>query len=296
VSNIVGGFRSRATTSEIMGEGPASTYSRITESRHEISISDTQHVAGSCCPASDFSYSAASPFHSPPWLLRVIGGIQLTSSVLRIFSVRSSHKILMASARDSISSGVGSTALRHSPLLWYRTTAGFFLPFDDETVCFGTACDCRLGGSSTSTVAEDVTLSVIVPIWRRSADCDRKSGEDRSNFQPANAIDLGPLAVEVEPHTRPRIYTYPLRSVTVIEDTYLGTTNMHVLLFLALFAPPQQPIHGKVISVHDGDTITVLVDKTQIKVRLEGIDAPESKQPFGTRSKQALSERSSENR
>ena len=66
---------------------------------------------------------------------------------------------------------------------------------------------------------------------------------------------------------------------------------MHTLLILALFAPPQQLIHGKVVSVHDGDTITVVVDKTQIKVRLEGIDAPESTQPFGTRSKRALSEK-----
>lgn len=39
-----------------------------------------------------------------------------------------------------------------------------------------------------------------------------------------------------------------------------------------------------------GDTITVLVNKESIKVRLEGIDASESKQSFGTQSKQALSE------
>ena len=29
---------------------------------------------------------------------------------------------------------------------------------------------------------------------------------------------------------------------------------------------------------NDGDTITVLVDKKPIKIRLEGIDAPEAKQ------------------
>jgi endonuclease YncB( thermonuclease family) len=42
--------------------------------------------------------------------------------------------------------------------------------------------------------------------------------------------------------------------------------------------------------VSDGDTITVLNgSKRQHKVRLEGIDAPESAQAFGARSKQSLS-------
>ena len=50
-------------------------------------------------------------------------------------------------------------------------------------------------------------------------------------------------------------------------------------------------IIGRVIGVHDGDTITVLdASKTQYKVRLLGIDAPESGQSFGTRSKQHLSD------
>lgn len=48
---------------------------------------------------------------------------------------------------------------------------------------------------------------------------------------------------------------------------------------------------GEVVGVHDGDGITVLdEDKQQHKVRLAEIDAPELKQAFGTRSKQALSE------
>ncbi|SKA85779.1 Endonuclease YncB, thermonuclease family [Prosthecobacter debontii] len=50
-------------------------------------------------------------------------------------------------------------------------------------------------------------------------------------------------------------------------------------------------ITGKVVGVHDGDSLTLLTpDKTQIKVRLEGIDAPELKQPFGAASKKALSD------
>jgi len=47
---------------------------------------------------------------------------------------------------------------------------------------------------------------------------------------------------------------------------------------------------GRVVGVHDGDTITVLsAGNVQIKVRLVEIDAPEIKQPFGQQSKQALS-------
>ena len=48
---------------------------------------------------------------------------------------------------------------------------------------------------------------------------------------------------------------------------------------------------GKVVGVADGDTIVVLdSSKTQHKVRLAGIDAPEKAQAFGNRSKQSLSD------
>ena len=50
-------------------------------------------------------------------------------------------------------------------------------------------------------------------------------------------------------------------------------------------------IHGKVVAVADGDTITILTSaKEQVKIRLHGIDAPERGQDFGTKSKQALSD------
>lgn len=51
-------------------------------------------------------------------------------------------------------------------------------------------------------------------------------------------------------------------------------------------------INGKVVSVTDGDTIKVLVvteeKREQVTIRLEGIDAPETGQSFGTKAKQAL--------
>jgi len=52
-----------------------------------------------------------------------------------------------------------------------------------------------------------------------------------------------------------------------------------------------ETVTGKVVGVHDGDSITVLAaENVQIKVRLEGIDAPELKQPFSTQSKEAMSD------
>lgn len=48
-------------------------------------------------------------------------------------------------------------------------------------------------------------------------------------------------------------------------------------------------LEGRVVGVTDGDTLTLLdAAKRQHKIRLAEIDAPEKKQPFGTRSRQSL--------
>ncbi|MDQ3685443.1 MAG: thermonuclease family protein [Acidobacteriota bacterium] len=48
---------------------------------------------------------------------------------------------------------------------------------------------------------------------------------------------------------------------------------------------------GKVVAIADGDTITVLdASNAQHRIRLTGIDAPESRQAFGTRSQQHLAD------
>jgi endonuclease YncB( thermonuclease family) len=47
---------------------------------------------------------------------------------------------------------------------------------------------------------------------------------------------------------------------------------------------------GKVVKVTDGDTITVLVNNEQIKIRLSEIDAPEHGQDYGEKSKDALAD------
>jgi endonuclease YncB( thermonuclease family) len=49
-------------------------------------------------------------------------------------------------------------------------------------------------------------------------------------------------------------------------------------------------LEGRVIGVHDGDTVTLLISGNhQIKVRLAQIDAPELDQAFGQQSKRSLS-------
>lgn len=71
----------------------------------------------------------------------------------------------------------------------------------------------------------------------------------------------------------------------------LALTLWATVLGLTLPAQAGELLIGKVVGVTDGDTITVLVTgHDQVKVRLANIDAPEKAQPFGQRSKQALSD------
>lgn len=48
-------------------------------------------------------------------------------------------------------------------------------------------------------------------------------------------------------------------------------------------------ISGKVVKVSDGDTVTVLQHKQMYKIRLDGIDCPESRQAYGNKAKQFTS-------
>lgn len=45
---------------------------------------------------------------------------------------------------------------------------------------------------------------------------------------------------------------------------------------------PPKELHGRIVRVTDGDTVTLEgTDNTRIKIRLAGIDAPESRMPYG---------------
>ena len=70
---------------------------------------------------------------------------------------------------------------------------------------------------------------------------------------------------------------------------------MRITLLLALMVThcfaQADTLTGRVVRVTDGDTIVILDSaNTQHKIRLTGIDAPERKQAFGTKSKEHLSD------
>jgi len=70
----------------------------------------------------------------------------------------------------------------------------------------------------------------------------------------------------------------------------LGIISFLFCSVLLLTTVPSWAWQGKVVGVTDGDTITVLRDgHDQYKIRLYGIDAPESGQPYGKASKNNLS-------
>lgn len=76
-------------------------------------------------------------------------------------------------------------------------------------------------------------------------------------------------------------------------EIYMNIYKKYLTILLISVLPilSYADITGKVVGITDGDTITVLdSDKVQHKIRLTGIDAPEKKQAFGQKSKEALSD------
>jgi micrococcal nuclease len=63
-----------------------------------------------------------------------------------------------------------------------------------------------------------------------------------------------------------------------------------VLLAVLALAPgaARADFTGRVVKVADGDTLTVRVDRKHVRVRLDGIDAPEYLQAFGKQSRRSL--------
>lgn len=66
---------------------------------------------------------------------------------------------------------------------------------------------------------------------------------------------------------------------------HIATTILFT--FLLCLTVQAETLIGKVVRIADGDTFTLLIDKKQHRIRLHGIDAPETKggQPYSQRSK-----------
>ena len=79
--------------------------------------------------------------------------------------------------------------------------------------------------------------------------------------------------------------TRPTAAIDVVPWREVAAFLLGALLALSVATAD---LSGRVVKVHDGDTPTVLVGREQVRVRLLDIDAPESKQPLGARSRQSI--------
>jgi endonuclease YncB( thermonuclease family) len=69
----------------------------------------------------------------------------------------------------------------------------------------------------------------------------------------------------------------------------LAIIALLIMAGTALAAKPHYELTGEVVKIADGDTLTVLDEsKTQHRIRLAGIDAPEKGQDFGTKARENL--------
>jgi len=68
-------------------------------------------------------------------------------------------------------------------------------------------------------------------------------------------------------------------------------TLAFIFLALHIAYASAATLPGRVVRVTDGDTIVILAEgDVQHKIRLQGIDAPERGQAYGTKSKEHLSD------
>ncbi|EXI85599.1 MAG: Thermonuclease precursor [Candidatus Accumulibacter regalis] len=83
---------------------------------------------------------------------------------------------------------------------------------------------------------------------------------------------------------------YSIRDLQDFRATRRLATLLSCLLLLFILPTQAATLTGTVVSIADGDTITVLdADREQHKIRIAGVDCPEKAQPFGQRSKQSMS-------
>lgn len=61
-----------------------------------------------------------------------------------------------------------------------------------------------------------------------------------------------------------------------------------LIILLIIFISGLKPYEGKILRVIDGDTFVLQTEEGSLKIRMDGIDAPESDQEFGMEAKEFL--------
>jgi endonuclease YncB( thermonuclease family) len=99
---------------------------------------------------------------------------------------------------------------------------------------------------------------------------------------------MSPLAGSMLGELIGQLHIYALRVSNDLPS--IARLLLAIIAVTVSLATHAQTITGKVVGISDGDTVTVLdASRTQHKIRLAGIDAPERRQAFGNVSKQNLS-------
>jgi endonuclease YncB( thermonuclease family) len=68
----------------------------------------------------------------------------------------------------------------------------------------------------------------------------------------------------------------------------IATTLAALACAIAASSALGAELRGTILRVEDGDTVTLLAQRREVRLRLDSIDAPELAQPFGKQSRKAL--------
>ena len=114
----------------------------------------------------------------------------------------------------------------------------------------------------------------------------------RPNGASLPAFDPVPSAASNLTHDRSEnSLAHRMRAVRDLTRTFRRPLAALALLCALAAVSRAAVIRGRVVGIADGDTITVLdASRSQHRIRLQGIDAPESRQAFSARSKQHLAD------
>ena len=96
----------------------------------------------------------------------------------------------------------------------------------------------------------------------------------------ADLVEIHDDAVTLE-NTKGLQYRFDLSLLSSVDQKYVEARRSSDEL--------PEKFYAKVTGVTDGDTVKVLLNKRQFKIRLSGIDAPETGQAFGKKAKKELS-------